>query len=54
MKIEIETSLEALEEILAILENETPSKDYHDELADCMDDAIHQISVQLSEDYRNY
>ena len=55
MKIEIEASFEALEEILGILENEVPYKqDYSDELASYMDDAINQIRTQLSEDYREF
>ena len=55
MKIEIEASFEALEEMLGILENEVPYKtDYSDELAAYMDDVIHQINTQLSEDYRKF
>lgn len=53
MKIEIEASFEALEEVLGILENEVPYKhDYSDELAAYMDDVINQINTQLSEEYR--
>ena len=55
MKIEIEASLEALEEVLGILENEVPYKqDYSDGLAAYMDDVIIQINSQLSEEYRDF
>mgnify|MGYP003609940647 CR=1 FL=1 len=55
MKIEIEASFEALEEVLDILENEVRYKqDYSDGLAGYMDDVINQINTQLSEEYRDF
>ena len=55
MKIEIEASFEALEEVLDILENEVRYKqDYSDGLAYYMDDVINQINTQLSEEYRDF
>ena len=55
MKIEIEASFEALEEVLDILENGVRYKqDYSDGLAYYMDDVINQINTQLSEEYLNF
>ena len=55
MKIEIEASFEALEEVLDILENEVRCKqDYSDGLAGYMDDVINQINTQLSDIYRDF
>ena len=55
MKIEIEASFEALEEVLDILENGVRCKqDYSDGLAYYMDAVINQINTQLSEEYSNF
>ena len=55
MKIEIEASFEALEEVMDILENGVRHKqDYSDGLAYYMDDVINQINTQLSEEYLNF
>ena len=55
MKIEIEASFEALEEVLGILEDGVRCKqDYSDGLAGYMDDVIHQINTQLSDAYRDF
>ena len=55
MKIEIEASFEALEEILGILEKEVSCKrDYSDGLLYYMDNVINQINTQLSEEYRSF
>ena len=55
MKIEIEASFEALEEVLDILENGVRCKqDYSDGLAYYMDNVINQINTQLSEEYRDF
>ena len=55
MKIEIEASFEALEEVLGILEDGVRCKqDYSDGLASYMDDVIHQINTQLSDAYRDF
>ena len=55
MKIEIEASFEALEEVLDILENEVRDKqDYSEGLAGYMDDVINQIVTQLSDEYSNF
>ena len=55
MKIEIEASFEALEEVLDILENGVRCKqDYSEGLAGYMDDVINQINTQLSDEYRNF
>ena len=55
MKIEIEASFEALEEVLDILENGVRCKqDYSEGLAGYMDDVINQINTQLSDEYSNF
>ena len=55
MKIEIEASFEALEEVLDILENEVRCKHgYSDGLAGYMNDVINQINTQLSDIYRDF
>ena len=55
MKIKIEASFEALEEVLDILEDGVRCKqDYSDGLAGYMDDVIHQINTQLSDAYRDF
>ena len=55
MKIEIEASFEALEEVLDILENKVRyTHDYSDGLAGYMDDVINQINTQLSDEYSNF